>query len=57
METSATYLDKVQQVMDLTRAFFSLKHWIKYGISCAKCGSMPLMQPKMTKVTLQCDNN
>ena len=44
-QTQCAYLDRVQQVMLLTRAFLSLKQLMRYGTSSLRWGTIPDMQP------------
>ena len=39
------YLERVQQVMLLTKALGADKQVTKYGTNSPKCGIMPLIQP------------
>ena len=43
--TQWEYRDKVQQVIERTKAFLSDKQLIKYGINSGKCGTIPDMHP------------
>jgi len=47
----ATYLERVQHVIDRTRAFLSLSVSIKKGMSLGRCCSMPFMHPKYKLIT------
>ena len=45
LTTQWAYLDKVQQVIERTRAFLSARQPIKYGISSGRWGIIPCMHP------------
>ena len=43
------YLESVQQVIDLTRAFLSLRQLMRKGTRSERCSTIPLMQPSPTR--------